>query len=90
LGFGYEALEIPTAVTANLNVNYVAPVEGGTTIVVKAYLTAQVGRKLYWEAKVESLPVEEHQVFCEASSLFIIPRNVYEAMMERKEESQQA
>lgn len=75
LGFGYEALQIPSAVTANLNINYLVPVEAGSLFMVTAVLTSREGRKLYWEAEVADVVDGQKRIFCEATSLYIIPRH---------------
>lgn len=76
LGFGYEALgDVPMAVTANLNINYMAPVPANTTILVLADLLRREGRKLYWEVRVVS--TDRKTLYCNATSLFIIPRSVF-------------
>jgi uncharacterized protein (TIGR00369 family) len=76
LGFGYEALgDVPMAVTANLNINYIAPVPANTTVLVVADLLRREGRKLYWEVRVVS--TDRKTLFCNATSLFIIPRTVF-------------
>lgn len=74
LGFGYEALgDVAMAVTANLTVDYRAPVPAGTTVRVAATLERREGRKLYWKASMTSTDGEI--LYAEASSLYIIPRS---------------
>jgi uncharacterized protein (TIGR00369 family) len=78
LGFGYEALgDVPMAVTANLNINYLQAVPAGACVLIRASLQQREGRKLYWKMQVVSSD-DESVIFCEATSLFIIPRDVYE------------
>ena len=78
LGFGYEALgDVPMAVTANLNINYLQAVPAGACLLVQASLQRREGRKLYWHVRVVSSD-DESVVFCEATSLFVIPRDSYE------------
>jgi acyl-coenzyme A thioesterase PaaI-like protein len=65
------------AVTANLNVNYTAPVPSGSTVLVTATLVQPNNvpphpRKLHWLVSVTSL--DETVPYCRASSLYIIPR----------------
>jgi acyl-coenzyme A thioesterase PaaI-like protein len=64
------------AVTANLNVNYTAPVPSGSTVLVTATLVQPSlpphPRKLHWVVSVTSL--DESVTYCRASSLYIIPR----------------
>jgi len=88
LGFSYEALEhderyqdirVPMAVTANLNVNYRQPVPVNSTLCIETYLTEHVGRKLVWTAKVVNAH-DPSQVFCEVSSVYVIPRRIFEEM----------
>lgn len=77
LGFGYEALDdVPMAVTANLNVNYLKAVPAGSRLWIQAQLQKQEGRKLHWSVQVMSADNTE-TVYCEATSLFIIPRHLY-------------
>jgi acyl-coenzyme A thioesterase PaaI-like protein len=78
LGFGYEALKIPMAVTANLNVDYRAPVPADTQVRVAAQLEKREGRKLFWKAQMTS--IDQKVLFAEATSLYIIPRSVAEKM----------
>lgn len=73
LGFGFEALGVKKAFTANLNVDYRAPVPAGTIIRVQAQLEQQEGRKLFWKAQMTSMDGEI--LFAECSSLYIIPRS---------------
>jgi len=77
LGFGYEALgDVPMAVTANLNINYLQAVPAGARVLVQAQLQQREGRKLYWKVRVVSAR-DESEIYCEATSLFIIPRDAY-------------
>jgi uncharacterized protein (TIGR00369 family) len=71
LGFGYEAIGVTMAFTANLNVNYLSPVMAESNLLVTATLTSQEGRKLFWKSKILN---ESNEVSCEATSLYIIPR----------------
>ena len=73
LGFGYEAIGVEMAVTANLNVDFRAPVLAGTEIRVVAQLERQEGRKLFWKAQMTS--TDETILYAEATSLYIIPRS---------------
>ena len=78
MGFGFEALGIPFAVTANLNINYRAPVPSGSAIQVHCTLVERTERKLVWSAVVRSPDAET--IYCEATSVFVIPKHVYETM----------
>lgn len=73
LGYGFEALGVNKAFTANLTVDFRAPVPAGTMIRVQAQLEHREGRKLFWKAQMTSMDGEI--LFAECSSLFIIPRS---------------
>jgi acyl-coenzyme A thioesterase PaaI-like protein len=73
LGFGYEAIEVSHAVTANLNIDFRAPVPAGAHVRVAAQLEHREGRKLFWTAQMTSL--DQSVLYAEAKSLYIIPRN---------------
>jgi acyl-coenzyme A thioesterase PaaI-like protein len=74
-GFGYEALgDVAMAVTANLTVDYRAPLPAGTQVVIAVQLEHREGRKLFWKAQVTSM--DRNTVYAEAKSLFVIPREV--------------
>jgi uncharacterized protein (TIGR00369 family) len=88
LGFGYEALQVPAAVTANLNVNYRAAVPAGSTILVSATLVERKERKLTWEVRVES--PDQQTLYCEATSVWVIPRAAYEKILDSKDANQDA
>jgi adenylylsulfate kinase len=72
-GFAYEALGVHHAVTANLNIDYRAPVPAGTEVRVVVQLYSREGRKLFWRAQMTSM--DQETLYAEASSLFIIPRS---------------
>ena len=72
MGFAYEALGVSMAVTANLNVDYRAPVPAGTNVRISAQLERREGRKLFWKAQMTS--IDKTVLYAEASSLYIIPR----------------
>lgn len=73
LGFGFYSLGIPMAFTANLNVDYRAPIPAGTRVRIAAQLESREGRKLFWKAQMTSL--DQKVLYAEASSLYIIPRS---------------
>ena len=83
LGYAYEALgDVPLAVTANLNINYLQAVPAGSALLIEARLQQREGRKLFWKVRVLDAAVAsdkngESAIYCEATCLFIIPRNVY-------------
>ena len=68
------------AVTANLSINYRAPVPTNTTVVVEATIvlddeTAKSRRernKFHWNVKVTSL--DRATTYCQATSLYVIPK----------------
>lgn len=82
LGCAYEALGIPFAVTANLNVNFRLPVPAGTGLRLSAKLTGWDQRKVYFTVQVGDATNLE-TTYCEATSLFIIPKDSYEDMIKR-------
>lgn len=73
MGFGFYSLGIPMAFTANLNVDYRAPVPAGTRVRIDAQLESREGRKLFWKAQMTSL--DQKILYAEATSLYIIPRS---------------
>mmetsp|Transcript_29546 Transcript_29546/g.87519 ORF Transcript_29546/g.87519 Transcript_29546/m.87519 type:complete len:371 (-) Transcript_29546:497-1609(-) len=72
-GGGYETEEdIPTVVTANLSVDFRAPLPANTEAILRVNHDRTDGRKLYFSARLES--VDGGTLFSEATSLFVIPR----------------
>uniref|UniRef100_A0A7R9ZHY4 Acyl-coenzyme A thioesterase THEM4 n=1 Tax=Craspedostauros australis TaxID=1486917 RepID=A0A7R9ZHY4_9STRA len=71
-GFGFFALGVRMAVTANLNIDYRAPVPAGSQVKVTVQLEQREGRKLHWKARIES--VDGSVLYTEATSLYIIPK----------------
>jgi len=76
MGYAFEAMGVPHAVTANLHIDYRLPVPSGTLIVIKVYLVEQTERKIYYDAQI-TCPKDGSKVYAEATSLFIIPREHY-------------
>lgn len=73
LGAAYFAMgTVPHAVTANLNVNYRKGVIAGSTIHIRCHLEERVRRKLLWKVQVEC--PETGEIYCEVTSVFVIPR----------------
>lgn len=72
----FDALPNKIGMTANLNINYRAPVPAGSFVVMRAWTTKVKGRKAWVKAQIETLPsgTEKPIVFAEASSLYIEPR----------------
>eukprot|EP01038_Epipyxis_sp_PR26KG_P004925 gene4925-6892_t len=68
-GWLFFALKLPLAVTANLNVNYRAPIRENSTILMKIKLESFEGRKMVMSAVVED--PKSNKVLADASSLFI-------------------
>jgi acyl-coenzyme A thioesterase PaaI-like protein len=77
-GFSFEALGVPMAVTANLNLNYRAPTPAGTSVMIRVQLERQENRKLYFQGQVTSL--DDRVIYAESTCLYIIPRSVWETM----------
>jgi acyl-coenzyme A thioesterase PaaI-like protein len=84
LGFAYSVADpsVEVAVTANLNMNYRLPVPSGSRVLVRAWLLERFDRKLVFSCRV----VEEfdrdsdgrqgvRQVYCDATSVYVIPRS---------------
>ena len=73
-GFGYESLNIAMAVTANLTVDFRAPVPAGTKVRISLQLEHREGRKIFMTGQMKSL--DQQILYAEAKSLYIIPRHV--------------
>ena len=78
MGWGYEALlmsdpdldaDMAKIVTANLNIDYRAPLMEDSRAVVRVYYVRSEGRKIYFRARLESHGGEI--LFAEATSLFV-------------------
>ena len=78
MGWGYEALLMSDAdldadmtkiVTANLNIDYRAPLMEDSRAVVRVYYVRSEGRKIYFQARLESHDGET--LYAEATSLFV-------------------
>jgi 3'-phosphoadenosine 5'-phosphosulfate synthase len=82
----FAALPNKIGMTANLNINYRAPVPARTFIVLRATTVKVEGRKAWVEGRLESLVTEGEKpvVYAEASALFIEPRQA--AVSTRKPE----
>ena len=83
LEHGFEVLGVPHAVTANFSVDFRKVVPAGSKgirIHCQAYLAAWEGRKLFWKARVVGGNDGDEVLYCEATSLYIIPRSVVEEM----------
>jgi acyl-coenzyme A thioesterase PaaI-like protein len=72
-GFAYEALGVTHAVTANLNIDYRAPVPQNTKVRIAVQLSTRDGRKLYWKAQMTS--ADQQILYAEATSLYVIPKS---------------
>jgi 3'-phosphoadenosine 5'-phosphosulfate synthase len=72
----FAALPNKIGMTANLNINYRAPVPAGSYIVLRAKTTKVEGRKAWVEGRLESLVTEGEKptVYADATALFIEPR----------------
>lgn len=73
----FPALPNKVAVTANLNVNYLAPTEAGQYLVLRAKTTNIEGRKAYVSGHIETLPSgdEEPKILVNATALYIEPKS---------------
>jgi acyl-coenzyme A thioesterase PaaI-like protein len=80
LGYAFEALGITYAVTANLSIDFRSPVPAGSKVKLRAVLTGWEGRKLYFN--VHLTDPETDRLHCEAVSLFIIPREAHEKLLQ--------
>jgi 3'-phosphoadenosine 5'-phosphosulfate synthase len=72
----FAALPNKIGMTANLNINYLAPAPAGAFIVLRAETTKVEGRKAWVKGRIETLVAEGEApvVLAEASALFIEPR----------------
>ncbi|KAH7342214.1 HotDog domain-containing protein [Rhexocercosporidium sp. MPI-PUGE-AT-0058] len=72
----FAALPNKVGMTANLNINYRAPAQAGSFVVLRATTTKVEGRKAWVEGHIETLVGEGEKPIklAEASALFIEPR----------------
>lgn len=72
----FGALPNRVAMTATLTVNYRAPTPANSFVVLRAETTKVEGRKAWVEGRLETLvgEGEKPKVLCEATALFIEPR----------------
>lgn len=72
----FAALPNKVGMTANLNINYRAPIVAGSYVVLRAKTTKVEGRKAWVEGRLETLVGEGETpvVLCEATALFIEPK----------------
>lgn len=82
LGFSYEAMNVPLAVTANLSVNYITPLPAQTKVLVHVTLEQQINRKLYFHATITN--VDSTITYTNASCLYIIPRHVWDEQQQQQ------
>mmetsp|Transcript_22712 Transcript_22712/g.37583 ORF Transcript_22712/g.37583 Transcript_22712/m.37583 type:complete len:243 (+) Transcript_22712:90-818(+) len=75
MGFAFDAMGIEMAYTANLNIDYRAPVPANSRVLIRVRVSKQEGRKLYFSAQLTSL--DSTVLYGEATSLYIIPEKVY-------------
>ena len=67
-GWLFFGLDLPLAVTANLNVNYRSPLPMNTTCLLEAKLVNIEGRKMFMEAKMRDL---NGKMIADSTSLFV-------------------
>jgi len=67
-GWLFFGLDLPLAVTANLNVNYRAPLPMNTTCILQSKLIRREGRKMFMEATMHDLHGNK---IADSTSLFI-------------------
>ena len=72
----FQALPNKVGMTANLTLNYRAPLPADSFVVLRANTTKVEGRKAWVEGRIESLVEGDQQptVYVEASALFIEPK----------------
>jgi acyl-coenzyme A thioesterase PaaI-like protein len=71
-GWLFFCLKKPASVTANLVVNYRAPLKQNTTAILKAKLTGEKGRKLFMDATLhEPFADGSEQLIADSNTLFI-------------------
>ncbi|QUC20344.1 uncharacterized protein UV8b_04585 [Ustilaginoidea virens] len=72
----FGALPHGVGVTANLTVDYRAPVPAGSYLVLRAETTRAEGRKAWVKGRIESLPAggEAPVLYAEATALFVSPK----------------
>ncbi len=77
-GFNYQNAEngdLPYVVTANLTVNYRAPLPAGSNVVIRVRHEKKDGRKIYFSARMESH--DGSVLYSEATALFITVQKQY-------------
>lgn len=67
-GWLFISLKYPSAVTANLNINYRSPIFADTSAILTARMIKRDGRKLYMEAKLCDV---DGKLLAESTTLFI-------------------
>jgi len=77
-GFAFWSIGVPTAFTANLNLDYRAALPSNSTVLIHVFLERWENRKLYFRADIKSL--DGTTVYTEATSLYIIPRAAWNEM----------
>ena len=67
--------DLPYVVTANLTVNYRAPLPAGSNVVIRVRHEKTDGRKIYFSARMESY--DGSVLYSEATALFITVKKEY-------------
>ncbi|KAI0402056.1 Thioesterase/thiol ester dehydrase-isomerase [Xylaria palmicola] len=72
----FAALPYKVGVTASLNINYRAPAQADTYVILRATTTKVEGRKAWVEGRIETLVAEGETpvVLAEATALFVSPK----------------
>ena len=76
MGMACGAMGIKMAFTANLNVDYRAPVPANSRVLIRVRLSKQEGRKVHFSAQMTNL--DASVLYAEATTLYIIPKQALE------------
>lgn len=76
LGYAFFAHGVSKAFTANLNINFRQPVRTHSSVIIRIQLDKQEGRKLFFKGQMTS--PDGTKLYLECTSLFIIPKDVFE------------
>jgi len=85
LGYGFYSIGWPAAFTANLSINYRKPVPAASILRIECYFEGQERRKLHWKVRVVDAK-RPSILYAEASSLFVVPKKIFEQVLQQDEE----